>query len=83
MTEAPHGEMGLLILQIFFFKYLCNNSWVIYLKLSKKVQLDPFHALVLNENSAFRPLKMYLEYMDTDKMRRPVEKHVVLYAGHM
>ena len=30
-----HGEIGLLKLQIFFFKYLRNNSWVKYLKLSQ------------------------------------------------
>ena len=28
------------------------------------------------ENSAFRPLKMNLEYLDTDKMRRSVEKPI-------
>ena len=30
-----HGEIRLLKLQIFFFKYLRNNSWVKYLKLSR------------------------------------------------
>ena len=28
------------------------------------------------ENCAFCPLKIYLEYLDTDKMRRPVEKPI-------
>ena len=32
----------------------------------KKVQLDPFHALVSIENCSFHPFKMYLE---ADKMR--------------
>ena len=31
-----------------------------------KAQLDPFPALVPIENCSFHPLKMYLEYLDTD-----------------
>ena len=37
-----------------------------------KVQLDSFSVVVLIENF-FSPLEMYLEYLDTDKMRRSVE----------
>ena len=57
-------------MSFFFFKYLRNNSWVKYLKLSKTFNSTLFL------DCAFRPKKMYLEYLDADKMRRPVEKPI-------
>ena len=50
-------------------KNLRNESCVKYLKLIKKLQLGSFRDLVVIWNCSFRPLKLHLEYLDTDKMR--------------
>ena len=40
----------------------------------RKGQLDLFNALVVILNFSCNPLKLYVEYLDADKMRLSVEK---------
>ena len=63
-----HCKIGVLILQILFWKYLRLNSRVKYLKFIKTSALF-LSALVVICNCLFHPLKLYLEYLDADKMR--------------
>ena len=56
-----HCKIGVLILQILFWKYLRLNSRVKYLKFIKTSALF-LSALVLICNCSFHPSKMYLEW---------------------
>ena len=64
-----HGEIGLLKKQIFFSKYLRNNSLVKYLKLSQTFN-STLLLLSSNWELCISSPKMYQEYLDT---RRSVE----------
>ena len=48
-----------------------------------KVQLDPFPVLVPIENCSFHPPKIYVEYLDIDKMRRSVIKYICNILKHI
>ena len=61
-----HGEIGLLKKQIFFSSNICaiisgENIWN-----SHKHSTWPFSCLVPMKNCAFRPQKLYLEYLDAE-----------------